>query len=205
MPAMTRNVVAFGAHPDDLEVGAGGLLARLVREGHRVTMVVCSIPNRFAERLAEARAGAAVIGAELEILVDDRVSRLEDLKMYELVARFDDLWDRLAPDLVITHNVHDLHADHSLVHRATISSARRSRCELLAYAASPALGAVTRPLGPCFADISSTIEIKLSAIAAHASQFTKPAVEARRDLARTIGHLAGVTYAEAFEPLRLWI
>jgi LmbE family N-acetylglucosaminyl deacetylase len=202
---MTRNVVAFGAHPDDLEVGAGGLLARLVREGHRVTMVVCSIPNRFPDRLAEAHAGAQAIGAELELLDGDRVTRLEDLKMHELVERFDRLWDTLAPDLVITHNANDLHWDHTLVHRATVSAARRSRCELLAYAASPALGAITRPLGPCFADISSTIDNKLSAIAAHKSQFSSPAVEARRDLARTIGHLAGVPYAEAFEPLRLWI
>jgi len=202
---MARNVVAFGAHPDDLEVGAGGLLARLVREGHRVTMVVCSIPNRFPDRLAEARAGAALIGAELELLDGERETRLEDLKMHELVERFDRLWIARTPDLVITHNANDLHWDHTLVHRATISAARRSRCELLAYTATPALGAVARSLGPCFADISSTIDIKLSAIAAHRSQISSPAVQARKDLARTIGHLAGVQYAEAFEPLRLWI
>ena len=200
-----RNVVAFGAHPDDLEVGAGGLLARLARAGDSVTMVVCSIPNRFEQRLAEARAGAAALGVQLELLDGHGISRLEDLPMHALVARFDQLFDTLAPELVITHNASDLHWDHTLVHRATLAAARRSRCDLLAYAASPALGANARPIGTCFADITSTIDVKLAAIAAHASQFTTASVEGRRDIARAIGQLTGVRYAEAFEPLRVFI
>jgi LmbE family N-acetylglucosaminyl deacetylase len=198
-----RNVVAFGAHPDDLEVGCGGLLARLVTSGARVTMVVASIPNRFEARLGEARAGAAAIGAQLHLLEDARASRLDDLPMHELVARCDHLVAKLAPDLVITQGARDQHWDHTLVHRATVSSVRRSRCDVLAYAASPALDPLGYPIGRCYADITPTIDTKLAAIAAHATQFTPAAVEGRRDIARAIGQLHGVRYAEAFEVVRL--
>ena len=46
-------VLAFGAHPDDIEVGAGGLLARLALQAD-VTIAVVSIPNEVEQRRAEA-------------------------------------------------------------------------------------------------------------------------------------------------------
>jgi N-acetylglucosamine malate deacetylase 1 len=196
-------VLAFGAHPDDLEVGAGGLIARLVAEGASVTMVVSSIPNRYPERLAEARAGASLLGARLVLVRDAATSRLEDLAMHELVATYDRLIDEVQPELVLTHQVSDLHWDHFLVHRATISALRRAACDLFAYEASPALGAHARTVGPCFVDISSVIDTKLAAIAAHATQFSRAAVESRRDVARATGRLCGASYAEAYDVLRL--
>ena len=120
-------VLAFGAHPDDLEVGAGGLLARLAEEGAEVTMAVTSVPQQNAERGDEARAGAAVLGAkDLFILYEEPPCRVEDIPMYELVRRFDQLVGDVRPDLVITHSAHDLHWDHSLVNRATVSALRRT-------------------------------------------------------------------------------
>jgi LmbE family N-acetylglucosaminyl deacetylase len=198
-----QRVLAFGAHPDDLEVGAGGLIGRLVAAGARVTMVIVSIPNRFEVRLAEARRGAARLGAELVVMSPDDVSRIEDLAMYQLVARFDELVAEHAPDVVITHAACDLHLDHTLVNRATVSACRRAPCDLLAYMASPDLGTQDRPVGTCFADITSTIDVKLAAMAEHASQITPRSIESKRDAARATGRLCGVAYAEAFELMRL--
>ena len=65
-------VLAFGAHPDDLEVGAGGLLARLADEGAEVTLAVVSIPSNAEQRKAEAHAGADVLDAELFILYEEQ-------------------------------------------------------------------------------------------------------------------------------------
>ncbi|HEX3061807.1 MAG TPA: PIG-L family deacetylase, partial [Usitatibacter sp.] len=49
-----RTVLAIGAHPDDLEIGIGGTLARLRGQGARVVMVVASIPRDFEVRREEA-------------------------------------------------------------------------------------------------------------------------------------------------------
>jgi LmbE family N-acetylglucosaminyl deacetylase len=198
-------VLAFGAHPDDLEVGAGGLLARLASEGDSVMMVVVSVPNQTDKRRAEARAGADVLRADLRILFDDGPTRVEDIPMHELVRRFDHVIGDFRPDLVITHSANDLHWDHSLVNRATVSALRRTPCDLLAFLSSPEMNAQSRAIGQCFADITDTIETKISAIGAHTSQVPKLDLESSRDLARAMGRISGYQYAEAYEALRVRI
>jgi LmbE family N-acetylglucosaminyl deacetylase len=196
-------VLAFGAHPDDLEVGAGGLLARLVREGAAVTMAVVSVPNHLEQRRAEALAGADVIGAKVRVLFDDKPTRVEEIPMHELVRRMDMVVGDMQPDLVITHSMHDLHWDHGLVHRATVSALRRTPCDLLAFLSSPEMNAQSRAIGQCFADITHTLDIKIKAIKAHTSQVAKLDLESSRDLARAMGRISGYEYAEAYEALRV--
>lgn len=196
-------VLAFGAHPDDLEIGAGGLLARLAQEGADITMAVCTVPNQVEVRRKEAKAGATIVGANLMILFDEKPCRVEDVPMYELVRRFDQLVGDLRPDLVVTHSAHDLHWDHGLVHRATVSALRRTPCDLLAYLSSPENNAHARCIGECFADITTSIEKKIAAIGCHESQLTKMDLESSRDLARGMGRISGYEYAEVYEVLRV--
>lgn len=196
-------VLAFGAHPDDLEVGAGGLLARLSGEGADVTLAIVCVPGDVERRHAEARAAADLIDAELIVVYDDKPTRVEDIPMHELVRRFDIVVGDVRPDLVITHSANDLHWDHGLVNRATVSSLRRTPCDLLAYLSSPEMNAQARAIGNCFADISGYVETKLSAIACHASQLPKLDLESSRDLARAMGRISGYEYAESYEVLRV--
>ncbi len=196
-------VLAIGAHPDDLEIGAGGLLARLSADGADVTMAVVAVPNELDIRRAEARAGADVIGAELLVLYEDHPRRVEDVPMYELVRRFDQLVGDLHPDLVVTHSANDLHWDHGLVHRATVSALRRTPCDLLAFLSSPEMNAHARCVGECFADVSKSIDTKLDAIRCHSSQLGKFDLESSRDLARAMGRISGYEYAEAYQVLRV--
>ncbi len=196
-------VLAFGAHPDDLEVGAGGLLARLSAEGAEVMMAVVSIPGDVERRRTEAHAGADVIDADLRILFDEKPLRVEDIPMHELVRRMDQVVGDWRPDLVITHSAFDLHWDHGLVNRATVSALRRTPCDLLAFLSSPEMNAQSRAIGQCFADITSTIDLKIDAIRAHESQVPKLDLESSRDLARAMGRISGYQYAEAYEALRV--
>ena len=198
-------VLAFGAHPDDLEVGAGGLLARLSDEGAQVTLAIVCIPGDVERRRAEAQKAAEVIDADLFVVYEDRPCRVEDIPMHELVRRFDTIVGDVRPDLVVTHSANDLHWDHGLVNRATVSALRRTPCDLLAYLSSPEMNAQSRSLGQCFADISTTIDTKLRAISAHESQLPKLDLESSRDLARAMGRISGYEYAECYEVLRVRI
>jgi len=198
-------VLAFGAHPDDLEVGAGGLLARLSDEGADVTLAIVSIPSHTEQRKEEAQAAAEVIDANLFVIYEDKPCRVEDIAMHELVRRFDQIIGDVRPDLVITHSANDLHWDHGLVNRATVSALRRTPCDLLAYLSSPEMNAQSRSLGNCFADISQYVEAKLQAIACHKSQLPKLDLESSRDLARAMGRISGYDYAECYEVLRVRI
>lgn len=164
-----------------------------------------SIPNHAEQRKAEAIAGADVLDADLFILYEDKPCRVEDIPMHELVRRFDNIIGDVRPDLVITHSAHDLHWDHSLVNRATVSALRRTPCDLLAFLSSPEMNAQSRSIGQCFADISKSIETKIEAISAHRSQVPKLDLESSRDLARAMGRISGYEYAEAYEVLRVRI
>src|SRR2546421_12911435 len=84
-----QTVLAIGAHPDDLEIGIGGTLAKLQRAGSHVVMVVASIPKDYEVRLAGAKRGAEILGGELRFLVEDGPRRIEGLKKCDLVGLLD--------------------------------------------------------------------------------------------------------------------
>lgn len=111
-----RSLVAIGAHPDDIEIAAGGLMLSLAAAvpGLRVHYVLCS---GSAERLAEARGAAEAFlpGAELSFA-------LHDLPDGRLPAHWNAVKDLLhesagvlAPDLVLCPAANDAHQDHRLL------------------------------------------------------------------------------------------
>lgn len=198
-------VLAVGAHPDDLELGAGGTLARLAREGARVVMAVASVPGDYARRRAEAAKAAEILGCELRVLVDAANRRLEDLKSYELVALLDGLVREIEPALVLTHSASEVHRDHVLVHNACLSTQRLRHFDFLTFHPT-----MCRPMpvpfhARAYVDVSGVMDAKMAAIAAHRSQFGDRGIdlEVFRDMARMTGRLVGVPYAEALDVGRM--
>jgi LmbE family N-acetylglucosaminyl deacetylase len=153
-------------------------------------------------RRAEALAAAAHLGATVILPSGDAETRVEDMPMHALVARFERDLQSVQPDLVIVHGSHDAHWDHALVHRAVLAAVRRTRCDILAYSTRLPAGAQTAP-PTCVVDITSVIDRKLAAIAEHRSQFQPGFVERRRDIARALGHEHGVELAEVLEVVRI--
>jgi LmbE family N-acetylglucosaminyl deacetylase len=200
-----KKVLVVGAHPDDIELGAGGTVARLVDEGSEVTMVIVCTPNHIESRMAEARRSAVVLGAHIRFLYPEREMRVEDIKSYELIARIDRMIQELDPAVVITHAASNFHLDHVLVHKACVAAQRLHFFDMLCFYPN-SCHPVTTPFAPCaYVDITRTIDKKMAAIHEHKTQFTCRGLTTDHyvGVALEYGRLAGVEYAEGLEVSRL--
>ena len=89
------DVIAVGAHPDDLEISCGGTLARLADAGHKVGMIDLTDgePTPLSPgpevRLAEAAAAAKVLGVHKRITLDLPNRRLFDCFAAEIASELD--------------------------------------------------------------------------------------------------------------------
>ena len=199
-----RTVLAVGAHADDVELAVGGTIARLRRGGARVVMLVVSLPGEHKVRRREAETAAQILGCELRVLTED-ARRIEDMKSYELVARIDREVRELEPAAMLTHGAAEFHRDHVLVHEACVSTQRLAYFDFFTYQPN-----FCRPVPIAFhprlyVDISDTIETKMRAIEAHASQFKCRSLgtDMYRDIARMNGRMVGVPYAEGLDVGRM--
>lgn len=124
-----RNILAVGAHPDDLEFNCAGTLARYAAAGHHVTMAVFTdgsmgdliVPpaELAAVRRREAEASAAIIGARLlwAGVTDELV--FPDAQQRRIMI---DLLRQADPDVIITHSPGDYHPDHRYVSQLVFDS-----------------------------------------------------------------------------------
>jgi N-acetylglucosamine malate deacetylase 1 len=221
------DVLAFGAHPDDIEIGLGGTVAKHVALGHRVGL--CDLTRGEAgsngtpeERQAEAARARAVLGAEWRDTagLPDRALGSQPghvIVIVEIIRRY-------RPRVVAAPHWDDRHPDHvaasRLVSDAVFSAGLRRY---------PASGGAWRPERVCYyfinglaepsflVDVSAQYEVKRRALACHRSQFTpgaEGAIETRLNSPRFaqlvesrdawFGAQVGVAFAEGLvvkEPL----
>jgi LmbE family N-acetylglucosaminyl deacetylase len=200
-----HTVIALGAHPDDIELGIGGTLALLTGAGVRVVMAIVSVPADYATRVAEAMDSAAILDCRLRVLLEGECRRIEDLKNYQLVGLLDGLVREYQPAAVLTHGPTDFHRDHVQIYHAAVATQRLAPFDLYSYAPTMCRP-VPVPFQPtAYVDISSTIETKMRAIAAHKSQFYSRGLtfEFYREIARVNGRMVGVDYAEGLDVAKI--
>jgi len=218
------------AHPDDAEFGAGGTVARLVRQGTQVAYVIATNGNKGSsdrtmtpERLAairevEQRNAARVLGVDAVTFLGYDDGELEDTRAFRLdVTREIRRW---RPDLIITQNPHRTtnlygsHRDHRITAGVVLDCvyplARDHMAfpELLPDHEPHKVRAVLlmqweRPR--VVVDITETMDLKLKALACHVSQVGDFArVEARvRERAAELGRPRRYAYAETFDQVLL--
>ena len=200
-----KTVLAIGAHPDDLEIGIGGTLAKLAKGGSHVVMCVASIPKDYDVRLAEAEEGAKILGCELRLLMGGEPRRLEDVKTCDLVGMLDGVIREYSPAAVLTHSKADFHNDHLLIYNACRPTQRLAHFDLYSYHPTNCRPVPVEFHASAYVDITDTIDAKMHAIAAHGSQFGGRGLDTEmyREFARMQGRMVGVQYAEGLDVVRM--
>jgi len=184
------DVLAVGAHPDDVELGCGGTVALLARAGRRVgilhlTRGEAGTRGTVAKRRAEAEAAAEALGAAALLFLDcgDGHFRHREVEEDELIA----LLRRHRPDLVLGPTPSDRHPDHGRAHRLVADA-----CYYAGLAARELPGEAGRlaphrpaavfaymqhdPFDPSFVvDVTDAWEAKEAALACYRSQLHQPA------------------------------
>jgi bacillithiol biosynthesis deacetylase BshB1 len=219
---MKLDILAFGAHPDDVEIGMGGTIAKYAFQGKKIgicdlTKAELSSNGTVERRQHEAKEAAEILGVCVRESLDiaDRGIFLTDeniTKVVEVIRRYQ-------PKVVFAPFFEDRHPDHGncarLVEEAAFSAGIKNYFSTCAYPAH-------RPRNVYFymingfhkpdvvIDISAFFEKKKQALLSYKSQFLKEkdsvdtpltngyieSVEARE---RLFGKEAGVQYAEGFK------
>lgn len=119
-------ILCIGAHSDDIEIGAGGTLARLLRKRTDlgVTWVVCTA-NGIREQEARRSADSVLENArQTRIMIQTFRNGYFPYVGAEIKEFFESLKDAPNPDLILTHCRHDLHQDHRVVSELTWNTFR---------------------------------------------------------------------------------
>ncbi|MAU12989.1 MAG: GlcNAc-PI de-N-acetylase [Anaerolineaceae bacterium] len=182
------NILAIGAHGDDIEVQCGGTLAKAAARGDNTFMCVVTDgrgrprgnPDEIAAvRHKESQASAAVIGAELFWLgIPDGGLKPTD----EYVAKFVNVIRQAKPDIIITHPKDDYHPDHRYTHEMVLDAAQLARVrnyphsDLEPYRQPCPIAFMDGVLGLSFipeewVDITEHFDTKAEMLSKHVSQF----------------------------------
>jgi len=178
-------VLALGAHPDDVEIGAGGYLSRLRRElDAEINFGIMTYGLPYVNNSQEKRAKEAIeavgilLGYDNETDTNQRVrfAYQKDCELHmhihELIRIIEQWIEEIDPDLILTHAGCDLHDDHKQVFNATISAARDYHGDILIYQAP---STIPNEFSPNFfvEVMDEDFNRKVDAINKHSSQIGK--------------------------------
>ncbi|MBS4215878.1 bacillithiol biosynthesis deacetylase BshB1 [Neobacillus rhizophilus] len=221
MQGKSLDILAFGAHADDVEIGMAGTIAKLTAEGYQIGICDLTDANLSSNgnvtlRKAEAAKAAEVLGVSYRISLGfpDRGLYLKD----EYIRKIADIIRQHKPKLVFAPFLEDRHPDHGncarLVEEAVFSagikkfeteSSEPHRVNRLYFYM---INGFHKP--DFTVDISMSMDKKIAALQSYKSQFDRTdtsydtplvngyieTVEARE---RMFGKLVNVTYAEGFK------
>ena len=221
MPQSIIDVLAIGAHPDDLELSCGGTLLRMKSLGYTVGMVDLTRGERGTRgsaelRQAEADAAFKIMGLDVRENLDLGDMHLQDTqdrrrKVVEVIRKY-------KPRLVITHSPYDRHPDHegasALVKNAMfLSGARNFDADGEPHVPGRLMHFPSHWVQDLnvYVDISAFYERKIEAAKCYKSQFFDPNSQDPATLLsrphffedldtrfKNFGYQIGATYAEAF-------
>lgn len=220
------DILAIGAHPDDVELGCGGTIAKLITEGKKVAIVDLTqgeLGTRGTEvtRREEASDSAQILGVEFRENLKMKDGFLQHIEEYHL--RIVKAIRKYQPEIVLANAIDDRHPDHAkaakLVSDACFLAGLRkvqtyeNNVEQNAWRPKQIYHYIQwKHINPEFViDITGFLDKKIEACLAYKTQFydpnskepvtpiaTKDFLESLTYRAQDLGRLSGVTYAEGF-------
>jgi N-acetylglucosamine malate deacetylase 1 len=195
------NILACGAHPDDIEIGMGGTIAKYSDYGYHIIAAVGGCDDE--KRTLEARIAARKLKADL--MNSPGGPRFDAMTVRCTVDLFDQIIKLVEPSRIYTHWINDSHQEHRIVSQAVISASRKNRCSVYMY--EPMIPGGIVPYSFRFqkyVDISEFLDSKIRSIQLHRSQVEKypGLIEAVKARATLRGFDIGVRFAEAFEVVK---
>ncbi len=205
-------VLAVVAHADDLELMAGGTIARFVREGHSVHVLSISdgvwtapdgnVMREREEALAEERKAAACLGYTVENLGYQAMDlKFEDRLVQECLRRV----AAVKANVMVCPWERDIHHDHEVASRIAVAASRRIPSVIMGQI-NYYLRDVFVP--NVFVDITSTWEQKIEALKCFRTQWERAGKDWYSFLdetSRYYGRMVGVERAEGFVSRKLFI
>ena len=205
-----QSVIAFGAHPDDLEIGMGGTLAKLAGLGYDVNLVIATLPNFVKtdikeQRRIEATMSAKTLGCKSPQFLD--LSPDEITIGRKFVTMINEIISKHKPEAVFTQWIGDSHQDHQALTRAVIAASRDSN-NLFMYETTIPGGLTENAFRPqLYIDITETLEVKSNALDCFHSQKNNRCgnlwIDAVVGRCSYRGYQMNVKYAEAFEVVKV--
>lgn len=228
---MKCDILAIGAHPDDVELGCGGTIAKLISQGKKVVIVDLTEGELGTRGTAETRADEANAAAMLL-----GISARENLKMKDGFLNNSELYQikivekirKYQPEIVFANAIDDRHPDHAKGAKLVSDACFLAGLKKVETFDNKVLQEVWRPkhifhyiqwknIVPEFViDITGFLDKKIEACLAYKTQFynpeskepvtpiaTKDFLESLTYRAQDLGRLSGVEYAEGFTTEKL--
>jgi len=198
-------ILCLIAHPDDLELMAGGSVAKWIAEGHKVHVMTFTdgvwknpdgvLMRSSDEALSEEKNAAAYLNYSVENLKYSAMNlKFEDKHVCEVLERI----EKLKIDTILCPWEKDLHHDHEVVSRIASSASRRVPRIMMGQINYYVRDFFTPNI---FIDITSTWIKKIDALKYFKSQYTRAGDEWYKFLDETTryyGRICGVERAEGF-------
>ena len=200
----TRNILAFGAHPDDIELGCAGTLRKFVKAGHNVFLCVLSEGQEAGDpilRRAEQEEAAKRLGAKELIWGHWVDTKFEVSKA--TVDFVESVVAKVKPYEIYCNYKEDTHQDHRVLAQCVMSATRYNK-RVLFYEDYTSLN--FQP--DIFVDIEDVLDDKLHVINAFESQVSRQypsgpkMLEGIKAVAQFRGFQAKIHYAEGFKSVR---
>jgi len=198
------NILALGAHPDDIEYGCGGTFLRLAKRGENIYFMVLTKGEFGGEpglREIEQEKASQILGVK-KIFWGGYIDT-ELPKERIIISHIDEVIKEVKPDEVYVNYIEDIHQDHRLLARCTLAATRYIK-RVLFYEDYTSCNFDPN----IFVDIEDVLEEKQKLIQAHSSQ-VKKSYPTKLDMVETIkatanfrGFQGKVKYAEGFRAFR---